>query len=135
MKTKGELRLRSKAKNEGSVESEILESLGNFTDALEKGEVTKRYTCRQITLDLEPTLYDPDLVRKTRGLLGVSQTLFARFLGVSPKTVKSWEQGFNSPHTIACRFMDEIRRTPQFWQDRLKAMSVSRQANKKDAAR
>jgi putative transcriptional regulator len=110
---------------EQSVEQEILEALGEFTDALEKGEVFKRFTCRQIKLNLVPTEYSPALVKKTRKLLGISQSLFARFLGVSPKTVRAWEQGINIPHPMACRFMDEIRRVPSFWIERLREVTVT----------
>jgi putative transcriptional regulator len=108
-----------------SIESEILEALGEFTDALEKEEVAKRFTCRQIKLDLKPTSYGPELVKTTRRLLKVSQTLFARFLGISPKTVRSWEQGINTPSPIACRFMDEIRRSPDYWTERLREAAVT----------
>jgi putative transcriptional regulator len=111
---------------EQSVESEILEALSGFTDALEKGEIIERYSCRQIKLNLVPTQYNKDLVKETRKLLGVSQALFARFLGVSPKTVRAWEQGVNEPHKMACRFMDEIRRHPKFWIDRLREVAVAR---------
>lgn len=111
---------------EQSVENEILEALSDFTDALEKDEVVKRYNCRQIKLNLVPTHYDKDLVKRTRKLLGVSQALFARFLGVSPKTVRSWEQGINVPHKMACRFMDEIRRHPNYWIKRLCEVAVAR---------
>jgi putative transcriptional regulator len=111
---------------EQSVENEILEALSDFTDALEKGEVTKRFSCRQIKLNLVPTHYSPGLVKRTRKILGVSQSLFARFLGVSPKTVRAWEQGINVPHKMACRFMDEIRQNPQFWTTRLREVAVAR---------
>jgi putative transcriptional regulator len=111
---------------EQSVENEILEALTDFTDALEKQEVTKRFSCRQIKLNLVPTLYDPDLVKATRKVLGISQSLFARFLGVSPKTVRAWEQGINVPHKMACRFMDEIRQNPRFWANRLREVAVAR---------
>jgi putative transcriptional regulator len=109
---------------ENSVESEILETLTDFTAALERGEVLKRFTCRQVKLKLEPTPYSPELVRKTRKVLGVSQALFARFLGVSPKTVRAWEQGVNTPHAMACRFMDEIRLAPAHWIERLRQLTV-----------
>ena len=105
---------------ETSVESEILEALAEFTDALEKGEVTKRLTCRQVKLNLEPTHYSPSLVKETRTAIGVSQVLFARFLGLSPKTVRAWEQGAATPSPMACRFMDEIRLKPDYWCERLK---------------
>ena len=110
---------------DASVENDILEALSEFTEALKKGEVSKRFTCRQIKLDLKPTLYSPELVKTTRKLLKVSQSLFARFLGISPKTVRSWEQGINTPSPIACRFMDEIRRSPDYWTERLRESVVT----------
>jgi putative transcriptional regulator len=119
-------RLNSGQAAGASVANEVLEALAEFTDALEKGEVTRRLTCRQIKLDLEPTHYSPKLVKRTRETIGVSQALFARFLGVSPKTVRSWEQGVNTPSPMACRFMDEIRRDPAYWWDRLKEAATDR---------
>lgn len=107
-----------------SVENDILEALAEFTDALAKGEVLQRLTCRQVKLNLEPSSYSPQLVKGTRKVLGVSQPLFARFLGVSAKTVRSWEQGINTPSPIARRFMDEIRRAPSHWAARLRAVAV-----------
>lgn len=115
---------KTNAMPESSVENEILEALADFTDALEKGEVLKRFTCRQIKLNLVPTQYSPELVRQTRKMLGISQTLFARFLGVSPKTVRAWEQGINTPHPMACRFMDEIRRDRGYWVKRLRQLAT-----------
>jgi putative transcriptional regulator len=118
---------RKKGKVVGdSVQNEILEALAEFTDALEKGEVTKRLTCWQLKLNLERTKYGPELVRKTRKSLGVSQVLFARFLGVSPKTVRSWEQGINTPNPMACRFMDVIRHDPAYWIQQFKDATVRR---------
>lgn len=110
---------------EASVEDEILEALTGFTEALEKGGVLDKYTLRQIKLNILPTRYDEALVKKTRKVLRVSQSLFATFLGVSPKTVRSWEQGINSPQPVACRFMDEIRRDPPFWKKRLQEIAVA----------
>ena len=106
---------------EKSVEAEILESLAEFTDALEKGEVAKRLTCRHFRLNFKPSAYDAKLVKKTRAVLGVSQALFAEFLGVSSNAIRAWEQGVNPPPKIACRFMDEIRRDPKHWLARLRS--------------
>jgi putative transcriptional regulator len=110
---------------EPTVENEILEALSEFTEALERGEVFQRFNCRQIKLNLQRTTYSPELVKKTRETLGISQPLFARFLGVSPKTVKAWEQGLNEPHPMACRFMDEIRRNRKYWLTVLKKVAVN----------
>jgi putative transcriptional regulator len=59
-----------------------------------------------------------------RGQLGVSQPVFAELLGVSPGTVRAWEQGVNVPSGIALRFLAEIRENPEYWTGRLKAVAV-----------
>jgi putative transcriptional regulator len=109
-----------------SIGSRIVERLRGFAEALEKGEgLTKRFTCRKVVMDLTPTSYNPELVKATRSLLGASQAVFARFLGVSVQTVRAWEQGVNAPNGMACRFMDEIRANPEYWMERLqKAVSL-----------
>ena len=92
--------------------------LAEFADALENNDIAK-FTCRKVVLDLVPMSYDPDLVKKTRAILSVSQSIFAQFLGVSIDTVQAWESGMNSPRDMACRFMDEIRHDPTYWRSRL----------------
>lgn len=79
------------------------------------------FTCHTVTLDLQPKAYRTDDIIAVRKLLGASQAVFSRFLGVSRNTVRSWEQGINAPSPIACRFMDEIRVNPPYWQERLRA--------------
>ena len=62
----------------------IIDRLERFTNDLEQGvDIASKYTCRQIVLDLEPKPYDAKQVLKARNTLGLSQGLFARFLGVS----------------------------------------------------
>ena len=107
-------------KHKASIGSRIIQRLQNLAESLEKGEdLSARATCRKVEINLRPTAYDPDLVRTTRRILGASQSIFARFLGVSVKTVRAWEQGVNAPAGIAARFMDEIRSDPKYWRGRL----------------
>ncbi len=111
--------------SEPSVADQIIERMRDFTEALKSGEpIEERFTCRTIALDLRPTPHEPKLVKKTRQLLGTSQAVFALLLGVSPNTVRAWEQGVNTPSDIACRFMDEIRRDPEYWCKRLRSAVV-----------
>jgi putative transcriptional regulator len=108
-----------------SVGARIVQGLQEFADALEKKEpIAKKFTCRVVELDLRPTPYTPEQVRQTRLLLQASQAVFARFLGVSVKTVRAWEQGVNPPNDMACRFMDEIRFDPDYWIKRLQKAAV-----------
>ena len=110
-----------------SVGARIIQGLEEFLEALEKKEpVAEKFTCRVVKLDLRPTPYTPELVKKTRDLLNASQAVFARLLGVAVNTVRSWEQGVNIPQDVACRFMDEIRRNPAYWVQRLKESAVVR---------
>jgi len=107
-----------------AIGEKIHKRLAAFAEALEKSEtITERFTCRRIELDLQPEPYNPELVKKTRAALGVSQALFAQFLGVSVKAVSAWERGARAPSDMACRFMDEIRHDPAYWQGRLRKIA------------
>jgi putative transcriptional regulator len=110
-----------------SVGTRIIQGLEEFADTLAKDEsITATFNCRVVELDLQPTPYTPELVRKARKSLNASQSVFARFLGVSVKTVRAWEQGINTPNDMACRFMDEIRRDPVYWIKRLRQAAVAK---------
>jgi putative transcriptional regulator len=116
-----------RTESRSSVEERIIEGLAEFTQALQKGEViSDRFVCRRVKLDSGSKPYAPAMVTKARALLGVSQTLFAHFLGVSAKTVRAWEQGLNPPNRTACRFMDEIQKDPTLYRNRLKDMAISK---------
>jgi putative transcriptional regulator len=110
-----------------SVATRMIQGLQEFVDALKtKQPITEKFTVRVIQLDLRPCKYDPEQVKKTRRLLHASQAVFARFLGVSVKTVRAWEQGVNTPNDMACRFMDEIRFNPEYWMERLQKAAVAK---------
>ena len=79
----------------------------------------KRYTVRHLTLDLEPGDYTPDKVRATREIFGLSQPLFAKFLGVEVSALRHWEQGIRSPSAVVRRFLDEMNATPDHWRGRI----------------
>ncbi len=109
--------------------AEIIGALTEFRDALRaKVPLEQKFTVRTVELDLRPRAYRAEDVRRTRRILNVSQALFARFLGVDVKTVRSWEQGLKQPSPIACRFMDEIASTPEHWHERLRQM-ITRKAH------
>lgn len=110
-----------------TVGERIVKRLHGFAEVLKSGDaITEKFTCRRVVLNLSPTRYDPDLVRATRDLLGASQPMFAQFLGASVQTVRSWEQGKNTPNDMACRFMDEIRRNPKYWLERFRGALVTK---------
>jgi len=123
----GTRRSSKRAESKTRLGARILERLTDFAEALEaEGAIPQRFNRRRVILDLQPAPYGPNLVRQTRILLGASQAVFAQFLGASVKAVRAWEQGVNAPNEMACRFMDEIRRNPKYWRDRLCQSVVSR---------
>ena len=97
--------------------------VGAFAEAvalMQTGEPLERhFTVRTYDVAFTPRPYGPDDVRRVRALLGMSQVLFARFLGVDANTVRSWEQGTRPPSAIARRFMDEIEGDPEHWRRRM----------------
>lgn len=110
------------------IEKDLVEGLEGLAKDLESGaDISKKYTCRRVVLDLHPTQYSAEQVKATRVLLQASQPLFAQFLGVSPQTVRSWEQGKAHPQDIACRFMDEIQRNPDYYRRRLVESASSKE--------
>jgi putative transcriptional regulator len=110
-----------------TIADRIKQRLAKFTIALEEGEtIQDKFTCRRIELHLKPTPYDPKAVRQTRKALGASQAVFAILLGTSIKTVQAWEQGTGEPSKMASRFMDEIRRNPEYWIERLQESIVKK---------
>lgn len=112
------------SKKKDAVGKRIVSRLKGFADALEESEnISDRFTCRTIKLNLKPEPYDSGLVKETRNLLRASQAIFAEFLGVSTSTIQDWEQGVNPPSRVACRLMDEIRWQPDYWLKRLRELS------------
>ena len=106
--------------------AEMVAGLSAFCDALEAGvPIETRYTVRTVCLDLHPKPYAAEDVKRLRRDLRASQTVFAEFLGVSVKTVRSWEQGLRPVPMMARRFMDEMVDNPDLWANRIRRSSRS----------
>jgi putative transcriptional regulator len=106
--------------NPSPLGAEMVAGLTAFCDALEAGvPIETRYTVRTVSLDLRSKPYAANDVKRLRNSLGASQAIFAMFLGVSVKTLRSWEQGIRPVPTIACRFMDEIADNRDLWTRRI----------------
>lgn len=100
---------------------EIIEALTELVEAVESGEpLERRFTVRTVELPDEPGPYDAKRVRATRALIGASQTVFARMLGVSTVLVQHWENGSRVPAPWARRLLDEVNRDPRHWQAMLR---------------
>ncbi len=53
-------------------------------------------------------------IKEIRRNTGLTQVLFAKYLGVSLKTVEAWESGRNQPNGCACRLLSITKNDPQF---------------------
>ena len=63
------------------------------------------------TLIISPvTKYSNDEIRAIRNNAGMTQTVFASYMGVSKKTVEAWELGRTHPTGPACRLLDILSR-------------------------
>lgn len=77
----------------------------------EKGKVKAKKTTMAI-LPLET--FTPEEIKKIRVEADMTQALFAKYLGVSVKTVEAWEAGRNHPEGAACRMLALTRENPSF---------------------
>lgn len=86
--------------------------MAGLEESLEHAQNKK--TLRTTTFYIEPLQeYAPEEIKKIRIALGMTQVLFASFLGVSPKTVEAWESGRNRPEGPARRMLSLVQRDPQ----------------------
>lgn len=77
----------------------------------EKGNLKANTT----TLTVEPIeRFEPEEIRLIRKETGLTQVLFAKYMGVSVKTVEAWEAGRNHPEGAACRLLSMTRNDPAF---------------------
>jgi len=75
-----------------------------------KGELS----LRTVEIPAPPPEITAREVASLRAKTGMSQTVFARVLNVSTKTVQSWEQGERKPSHAALRMLQVFRENPTF---------------------
>ena len=63
------------------------------------------------TISIEPVKeYSGEEVKRIRKSVGMSQTIFASYFGVSNKTIEAWEAGTNHPSGPASRILSMIEK-------------------------
>lgn len=87
--------------------SDILRSVQRTAHGLHKTGVISRTTMREFdALCLTPIIdFSPAKVRELRLKHNLSQPVFARYLNVSDKLVKKWEQGESKPRGAALKML------------------------------
>lgn len=73
----------------------------------------RRTDLRVTLLPPRPRRLRPGDIRRIRRALNASQVLFARFLNVSPNTIRSWEQGTRRPQGADLKLLAIAKRNPQ----------------------
>ncbi|HEY6464784.1 MAG TPA: helix-turn-helix domain-containing protein [Candidatus Acidoferrales bacterium] len=96
-------------KTKVKVFDDLRESL-QATLAFERGETID---LRVTALPPAPSKMRPRDIRKIRSSLNASQVLFARFLNVSPNTIRSWEQGTRRPQGADLKLLSIAKKNPQ----------------------
>ena len=87
--------------------SKLYESImAGLTEAIEDAESKEKKLQRRIVTIVPVKEYDASTVKKIRKATGLSQKLFAGYLGVSEKTVEAWEAGRNKPSGAASRILN-----------------------------
>src|SRR5262249_33366524 len=110
------------------VDREIIEALADFRESLRNRiPLETKYTVRQIVRVAPPPPLAPADVRGIRESLGLSQPVFADFLGTATATVRSWEQGQKPPSPMARRFLGLIAADPPYWKSQFRSMVRTRE--------
>ena len=77
----------------------------------EKGNIKAKST----TLSVAPLdTFTSAEIKEIRTSTGLTQKMFAKYMGVSVKTVEAWEAGRNHPEGAACRLLTITRAHPDF---------------------
>lgn len=83
----------------------------NEAIAYERGELK----AKTVTLTVTPVdRYAPEEIKAIRKSTGFTQAIFAKYMGVSVKTVEAWEAGRNHPEGTACRLLALTKQDPMF---------------------
>lgn len=70
---------------------------------------------RKTVISVAPVAtFKPEEIKKIRLNTGLTQAVFAKYMGVSVKTVEAWESGRNHPEGAACRLLSFTQMDPSF---------------------
>lgn len=88
------------------MEKSVFESImTGITEAIDDTKGKVKLEKRVVTV-LPVKHYSAEKVKEIRHSIGLSQRLFANYIGVSQKTVEAWEAGTNQPSGAASRILN-----------------------------
>jgi len=81
------------------------ELMSSINEAIEDSKEDEKTLKRRAVTIIPVKKYRSEEIKRIRRTTGLSQKLFASYLGVSNKTVEAWERGINQPSGAACRML------------------------------
>ncbi|MBQ8823226.1 MAG: transcriptional regulator [Lachnospiraceae bacterium] len=86
--------------------SSVYESIiSGLTETVEEAKSCEKKLKRRVVTIVPVKEYGAEEVQTIRKSTGLSQRLFAGYMGVSEKTVEAWEVGRNQPSGAASRIL------------------------------
>ncbi len=86
--------------------SDVYESIiAGLNEAIEDAQSKEKILPRRMVTVVPVKQYEAEEVKKIRNSTGMSQKVFASYMGVSDKTVEAWEAGINKPSGAASRLL------------------------------
>lgn len=79
--------------------------MAGLTEALEDAGSKDKKLKKRVVSVIPVKVYNAEEIQKIRKKTGLSQKLFASYMGVSLKTVEAWEAGTNHPSGTASRIL------------------------------
>lgn len=87
--------------------SSVYESImAGLNEAVEDAKSKEKKLSRRSVTVIPVKEYQADEIKKIRKSTGMSQKTFASYIGVSDKTIESWEAGTNHPSGAASRLLN-----------------------------
>lgn len=87
--------------------SSVYESImTGIAEATEDAQSTEKKLQRRVVSIVPVKEYNAAEIKTIRKSTGLSQKLFASYMGVSDKTVEAWEAGTNHPSGAASRLLN-----------------------------
>ncbi len=114
---------KPKSKYGSALVDEMIAGTQTLLDGMKAGV---GITVREVAINLAIPELLPGDIRAIRESLGLSQPLFAEFLGASASSVRGWERGAKHPTAMGRRFLDAIRSDPDYWRAKLQTAISSK---------
>ena len=90
-----------------------VENTNEFFEDLKAGLLTAIEYAEGKRANLRTTTFPSPPKELLRASLNVSQSVFARNLNISPRTVQSWEQGLGKPSGASLKLLSIAKKNPQ----------------------